>query len=279
MGVPTSSSTLSLPPVTPESFTAAGAPPSLASLLATPLASLGPSRTTPLVLSSALPPIPGKVVEAIRAGHYVDFKDLLPDNVALRWRVVDTGILGSSNQNLRLREVGDIETWLHCFLAFVAAKVESPETRELMAYGQIILMLARKHGGMGWKTYDTHFRQLMGAGHTLPWTELNPTMMAADVLQSGGQVCALCQSHDHRKEECALAPPSAGNDRRPRPYRVTKEVCRHFNRPAGCSSSKCQFDHKCWSCGAPDHGAPNCRIVKPEGSKPRPSPGPASRKE
>ena len=52
------------------------------SLLATPLESLGLSRTTPLVLSSALPQIPGKVFEAIRAGHYMDFNDLLPDNVA-----------------------------------------------------------------------------------------------------------------------------------------------------------------------------------------------------
>ena len=89
----TFSSTLSLPPVTPGSFTSAGAP-SLASLLATPLASLGLSRTTPVVLSSALPLIQEKVVEAIRAGHYVDFKDLLPDNVALRHRMVDTGSWG-----------------------------------------------------------------------------------------------------------------------------------------------------------------------------------------
>ena len=127
-------------------------------------------------------------------------------------------ILGSWGlQNLCLHEVGDVEMLLHCFLAFVAAKVESLETRELMAYGQIILMLACKHGGMGCKTYDTHFRQLVGAGHTLPWMEFNPSIMAADVLQSGGQVCALCQSHDHRKEECALAPPSAGNDQRPAP--------------------------------------------------------------
>ena len=80
-------------------------------------------------------------------------------------------ILGSStNQNLRLWEVGDVETWLHCFLAFVAAKVESPETRELMPYDQIILMLARKHGGKGRKAYDTHFCQLVDAGHSLPWT-------------------------------------------------------------------------------------------------------------
>ena len=90
-----------------------------------------------------------------------------------------------------------------------------------------------------------------------------------------GQVCALCQSHDHRKEEYALAPPSAGNDQCPHSYRVMEEVCHCFNRLAGCSSSKYWFDHKYWSCGAPNHGAPNCRIMKPEGSKPHRSPGPA----
>ena len=83
-----------------------------------------------------------------------------------------------------------------------------------------------------------------------------------------GQVCALCQSHNHRKEEYALAPPSAGNDQCPHPYRVMEEVCHCFNRLAGCSSSKYWFDHKYWSCGAPNHGAPNCRIVKPEAVNP-----------
>ena len=108
----------------PSPFSPTGTSPSLASLLATPLANLGPSRTAPLVLSSALPPIPGKVVEVVRLGSYVDFRDLLPDNVAFKQRVVDTGILGPSpNPSLHIREVSDIETWLHCFLAFVAAKV------------------------------------------------------------------------------------------------------------------------------------------------------------
>ena len=254
-------------PSDPSPFSPAGTSPSLASLLATPLANLGPSRMAPLVLSSALPPIPGKVVETIRLGSYVDFRDLLPDNVALKQRVIDTGILGSSaNPSLRLREINDVETWLHCFLAFVAAKVNCKETRDLMAYGQIVLMLARKHGGMGWKSYDTHFRQLVGAGHHLPWTELNPSMMAANVLQAMGQVCSLCQAHDHRREECALAPPS---ERRPRPYRIHDEVCRRFNRVTGCSTSRCRFEHKCLNCGSPDHGASNCRS-RPEAGKARP---------
>ena len=51
---------------------------------------------SPVGSPSSLPPIAGKVVEAIQAGHYVDFKDLLPDNVALKQRVIDAGILGSS---------------------------------------------------------------------------------------------------------------------------------------------------------------------------------------
>ena len=63
----------------------------------------------------------------------------------------------------------------------MAAKVNCQETRDLMAYGQIILMLARKHGGLCWKAYNAHFRQLVGAGHNLHWTEYNPSMMAANV--------------------------------------------------------------------------------------------------
>ena len=54
--------------------------------------------------------------------------------------------------------------WVACFLAFVAAKVDNKETRELIAYGQIILLLARKHGGLGWTIYDNQLRQMVAAG-------------------------------------------------------------------------------------------------------------------
>ena len=62
----------------------------------------------------------------------------------------------------------------------------------------------------------------MGAGHLLPWTELNPSMMAADVLQVGGQTCSLCQAHDHRREECALATSVSSNERHLAPMRALK---------------------------------------------------------
>ena len=154
--------------------------PSLATLLATPLTGASTSsKTPPLVLSSALPAIPGEVIETIRAGGYIDFKELLPDNMGLRHHLMKAGWGATHSQVSNSREIKDMTTWVHCFMLFVAAKVDSEETRQLMAYGQIIIMLATKHGGLGWHFYDAHFRQLVSAGQHLPWAEINPSIMLA----------------------------------------------------------------------------------------------------
>ena len=134
---------------------------SLASLLATPLSSLGPAsvgRAVPLVLSSALPPVPARAVDKIRSGLFIDFKELLPDNVALSQQLAETSSLLSGVPPACLREVMDILTWISCFLYFVATRSEDSATRDLMAYGLIVFHLACKHGGWGWLQYDTAFR-------------------------------------------------------------------------------------------------------------------------
>ena len=185
---------------------------SLASLLATPLSSLGPApvgRAIPLVLSSALPLVPARAMNKIRSGLFIDFKELLPNNVALSQRVAETSSLLSGAPPARLREVTDILTWISCFLYFVAARSEDSVTRDLMAYGLIVLHLARKHGGRGWLLYDAAFHQQMAAGSLLAWTDLNASMMASMVLSAadpvGGHFCPLCQAVGHTRVECALA--------------------------------------------------------------------------
>uniref|UniRef100_A0A1X7U2G7 Uncharacterized protein n=1 Tax=Amphimedon queenslandica TaxID=400682 RepID=A0A1X7U2G7_AMPQE len=112
-----------------QTLIATGASPSLATLRATPLANLGLFNTPLLVLSSALLPIQGLVVEFIRSGTFVDLGDLLTYNIALRQRVANAGLLGS--QSLHLRKIGDMETWLHCFFIFVAAKVDCQKTKDI----------------------------------------------------------------------------------------------------------------------------------------------------
>ncbi len=45
----------------------------------------------PLLLSSSLPPVPMKVVEKIKAGQFIKFKELLTDNIALLQRLQEFG--------------------------------------------------------------------------------------------------------------------------------------------------------------------------------------------
>ena len=239
-----------------------------------PVTAAPKSQPQPLVMSSALPPIPAKVVEKIRSGAHVELKELLPDNVALLQRLQETNTAGqTAGVPSRLRDIRDPLTWVACFLAFVAAKVEHRETRELMAYGQIILLLARKHGGLGWTVYDSQFRQLAAAGAGASWTEINPSLMAATVLGSGGdatgRVCSRCLAVDHGPRECALAsldayknppwtpPPTSRPATRFRPYHPQDEICRRFNRGT-CLASPCRFEHVCSSCHKPGHGSHEC---------------------
>ena len=95
--------------------------------------------------------------------------------------------------------VQDTLTLIHCFLSFAAIKVEA---RELMAYGQIVLCLARRNRGKGWLAYDSAFHQQVLAGAPL---NLDASMMAATVLRSenvGGLLCSLCQACDHIQADC-----------------------------------------------------------------------------
>ena len=108
---------------------------SLSSLLSTPIASPSTctsSKLKPLVYSPALPPVPTKALEKIRANLYFDLKELLPDNAALLQRLQELGhltALGSQPQSaVRLREINNPLTWILCYLSFVAAKTESEET-------------------------------------------------------------------------------------------------------------------------------------------------------
>ena len=183
-----------------------------------------------------------------------------------------------------LRDIRDPLSWAACFMAFVAAKVDNPETRELMAYGKIIISLAQKHGGLGWATYDTMFRQQAAAGADAKWSQLNPSLMAATVLSTGGEQsprpCTHCHAADHKSHECALtsldptqAPSGSRSAARFRPYQHHEELGRWFNRRT-CSAASCKFEHSCSSCLKPGHGSHECRqaVSKPTGSDANPPP-------
>ena len=137
------------------------------------------------------------------------------DNTLLLQRIQElsqAGAIPAAAQPLlsgsRMREVSDPLTWVSCFLAFMAAKIDHEETRRLAAYGMIIMQLVRKHGGNGWRLYDKQFRLQQAAGAGLSWVEINPSLLAATVLgqpsDRGCRPCLLCLAPDHTREDCAL---------------------------------------------------------------------------
>ena len=319
-GLPPASSIATIPLLTSVSSSIAGGAstslttvnagsilPDLSALLADPLMGamgvVGVGKTEPLIISPSLPPIPGKVVERVKQGKFVDFKEFLADNIMLLQKLQELGLAGTVAPALqpvvsgsRLREVTDPVAWASCFLMFMAAKIDHEETRELAAYGTIVLQLASKHIGGGWRSYDRQFRQQKAAGASLPWADLNPSLMAATVLgQSLGgasRICTICLSGDHLKEDCALASLELAKQgtaplvqrvqqpsrqaRRPVPYTSQPAgtgVCFRYNRGT-CFAARCRFEHFCSNCSRQGHPAISCAEPGKSGEREAKSPPP-----
>lgn len=99
--------------------------------------------------------------------------------------------------------------WVSCFLTFMATCTPHKGTRELAAYGMVILQLAKKHRGNSWLLYDRLFRQHWAVGTETQWAYINPSLLAATVLSHPAEgpscSCSLCLSADHTKEDCTLS--------------------------------------------------------------------------
>uniref|UniRef100_A0A1X7SLT9 Cleavage and polyadenylation specificity factor subunit 4 n=1 Tax=Amphimedon queenslandica TaxID=400682 RepID=A0A1X7SLT9_AMPQE len=258
-------------------------PPSwLSELLGGALSSAPTATATPsLALASALPPIPGKAVDKISKGIFIEFKELLADNVALASQLRELGPVQGATARSRMRDISDPLSWVYCFLSYVVVLVPDPRLRDLVAYGQIVIQLARSHGGSGWLEYDRRFHQQVAAGAPLSWAEINPSLMSATVpgfgLASGSGNCPLCLSWDHDRADCALA--SLDQQSKPpthsKPYsRSPLEICRRFN--AGVcpnSSNRCRFLHACSTCSKSGHPAADCKESKGK-AKAKSSPAP-----
>ena len=63
-------------------------------------------------------------------------------------------VASSASSRSRLREVTHLLTWVYCYLSFMAVLSPEARVRDLVAYAQIIIQLARSHGGSGWLAYD-----------------------------------------------------------------------------------------------------------------------------
>ena len=243
------------------------------------------------MLSSALPPIPAKVVGKIKSGQYVPMKELLTDNISLCSQLEAYPGMHHTQPGSpkpRLREIQSPLTWATCFMAYVAVLTEDPKMRDLLTYGRLILREAQRHCGPGWSEYDKIFRQHAALDPTLRWSEVNSSLHASTVLtyRSGpSQGCGLCHEPDHITAQCAMLalqpyPPSSssgrpqplfragsapmgGPIRRPVRPETLERICVSWNR-GRCSYAACTFRHVCATCKRKGHKARDCMETPPD---------------
>ena len=104
-----------------------------------------------LSLSMSLRPVPARVVQQIRSGRYVDMRDLLWDNSAVRCHYESLhGGLGihflPSSSRPRIREIPSLSAWVSCFLTYLSVYTPDQATRERATYGLLVVREAMRHG-------------------------------------------------------------------------------------------------------------------------------------
>lgn len=225
-------------------------------------------------LSPATEPFPAKLVERIRAGQFVEMRDLLTDNISLLQHLET---LGGNHPTLlstpgalrpRLREVSTLPVWMYCFLAYVAIRSTDPVVRDMLTYARLLIRESQRHGGNGWVDYDRVFRQQATLDPSLQWNTLHPGIQAAMLVGSSsgrGLFCTLCRETDHTAERCALSylqgplpqrPPTISPSPHARPgYQPPRRrpeslsrICVSWNRGSCTYPGACNFRHVCAIC-------------------------------
>ena len=133
-------------------------PPPSSAVYTSPAAPAGGSAQQGLSISIALRPVPARIVGQIQRGQFVDMRDLLADNVALRSHSDEVrDSLGANVVSLatgpRVRELSSIPSWICCYLTFLAVCTTDAVTRERLAYAILLVREAMRHGGTGWVLY------------------------------------------------------------------------------------------------------------------------------
>ena len=123
-------------------------------------------------LGPAFPPVPGKLVQHIEQGCFIELGDLLPECLGYQCQSLHDE---SSSTKPKRHTVSDIVEWLQCFGTYTAIiSLKSPSrVLDLLGYQNLILHTFREFKGDVWLEYDRCFRQQAAAIPSDNWAVMD----------------------------------------------------------------------------------------------------------
>ena len=234
-------------------------------------------------VGEALPPVPQKLAEKIRAWEFVDMAELLPEFWAPKLEEKEGGQASSAR---RRRPVTELKTWLQGFAIYVAVMSGKHlgAVPQLMSFMVSIIRAAEDYAGLAWVRYDAAYRRQAVASGNRAWSQINPSLFSL-CFTGKAQVanrCDLCLAATHTTRECSLALDGDPDlptrmravesavvvfanrggaqtvDRRQSgsQRRLQDDICRVWNEKR-CYFKRCRFRHACAAC-AGNHPMVDC---------------------
>ena len=254
-----------------------------------PQASQGPSQH--IVLNEhdlTLPPLPEKLRSKISKREYIDFNELLSDNMyphpsfassqhnfTLTVDPQDATTLAFVPSQRKKRRIDGLSSWLEAWNVFLRSTISIYPSLapDLLAYQAQICKFSRKFKASAWLMYDTAFRYMAASHVAMSWGKVNEQLYNDILKEKTLPYCVHCHTYGHRTLGCptrskpvqpfrpfssSTTTPSPGTlgagSNTPPPSRnehpQQAAICRDFNRRS-CRRPNYHFKH---ICNKPDCG-------------------------
>ena len=247
----------------------------------------------------SLPPLPEKLRTKIMKRDYVDFNDLLSDNMYphpsyassqdhFTLALKDATTLAFVPSQRKKRRIDGLSSWLEAWNVYSRTILSLfPQLApDLLAYQDQMCKFSQKFKASAWLMYDTAFRYMAASNLSIAWGKVNEQLYNDILKEETLPYCIHCHSYGHRTLSCSTrSKPSQSyrspmDDSPPPPLPDTSHlsattsqppstqhqqpaaICRDFNRRS-CRRPNCQFLHVC---NKPDCGEAHPGAQCPKGT-------------
>ena len=180
-----------------------------------------------------LPPLPETLRSKKAKREYIDFNDLLSDNMyphpsyassqnnfTLTVDPQDATTLAFVPSQQRKRRIDGLSSWLEALNVFLRSTLSLYRqlAPDLLAYHDEVCKFSRKFKASAWLMYDTAFRYMAASNATMAWAKVNEQLYNDILKEETLPYCINCHAYSHCTLACSIRSKPAQSFR---PYSAT----------------------------------------------------------